>query len=614
MIKVYTSLAKRLILVSSLFLVFLFPIHYYGKADLVEHIKGYYNDPSIGKLRISDFSPYEASVIFPRDFSINKGGDNYTDLYRNHLGVDSNDNGTIIQYTGNSSALTNKIVKNTYKKHQISVFDANRETKNCGRLKVDTDIEIAKYDQVDHHLDRMAKKLIEQLENDDAFKDLRGFFKDDLPKQIMSNTLHHHFFKFSGTSVWLEQHGVHYMISRVLYNVKGSKRGPSLSLTYAQVFNEKWQEMRDVELVYPTRHPNSNDIVYKNGKFPSFLPIPFYSDSNFQPHRFYGAEDPRLLLVKNDMGVEEPLMVFNAFHRKIKDKVLVGENAMNITFGFYRSMFLCWPFQYQLGKVNVDDVRNPETDKVVYNKVIELRRENTERLSIQKNWTPFVDLSERDPYDKHIYFIYRWANLEILKCKLTDFDLNTESQCSFVYKRNPDLKENTAVGPMRGGTEMIPFNLHGHTAWIGFARAHIKKCGCGSSMYRPNLAVIVKHGDEYKISYLSSSITFDIPIVGWTNPKKLCRYNDPDALIPNGISAWETLGDDDYMTLTLSVADDSVHVIHIRNLLQKVKHLAKSEDPQRGFDENAVECTLKKSAQFCRSYGNEQKKLAEKKQ
>ncbi|KAK6459361.1 uncharacterized protein RJT20DRAFT_15435 [Scheffersomyces xylosifermentans] len=604
---VHLSRAKRLLLISCILFAFVFPIHYYGEFYIVSHIQSYYEDPRVEKLRISDFSPHERSVIFPRDFSIGIGDSNLTDLYRNHFSETINE-GKIIHYTGSSSPMSNNSMNSTFRKHSISVFDSNAEKENCKVSRMDTEIEIAKSKILDNDLDRIANQLLFQLDNDDAFKDLRGFFKDNIQKQMSANRLHYYLYKFLGTSVWLEQHGVHYMVSRIRYSAKGSKTGVSLNLIYAQVFNEKWEEMKDVELVYPSRHPESNEVVYKSGKFPAFLPVPFYSDSNF-PYKFYGPEDPRIFLVKNEMGLDEPLMVFNAYHRKINNQVLVKENAMNITFNFYRSMFFCWPFRYQLGKGGMDDIRNPETDNIIYNKVAELKRENIPRQNKEKNWAPFIDIHERDPYDKHIYFIYKWAKLDILKCKLTDLDKDGQSQCEYVYQRSPELESSTKVGPLRGGTEMIQFDLHGHSAWIGFARAHIDDCGCGSSMYRPNLAVLMKHGEEYKISYLSSFLTLDIPPQGWYSPKDFCRAGVPDVIIPNGISSWETSGDRDLMTLTLSVSDDSLHVLQLRNVLQKIMELAKSEESEKGYDENVVKCAIKKSIEFCKLYGEE--KLAE---
>lgn len=69
----------------------------------------------------------------------------------------------------------------------------------------------------------MATTLSYQLENDPAFQDLSPFFNDRLPHIIMRGELHKHIYKFAGTSVWLEQHGVHLMLSRVIYSQQGKK-------------------------------------------------------------------------------------------------------------------------------------------------------------------------------------------------------------------------------------------------------------------------------------------------------------------------------------------------------------------------------------------------------
>ncbi|KAG2733282.1 hypothetical protein G9P44_004272 [Scheffersomyces stipitis] len=566
-------------------------------------------DAGTNSLPISHYSHSEALVIFPKVYQHFTG--NFSELYREQYGYDFVNNADVIQYSGNSSSLSHYTINQKYKQHPVAVFDANTESEKCSEMKNTHNLQISGYDELNLNLDSMAKQLLHQLEHDESFIELRGFFKDDIKTQLRKRVLSKHFFKFAGTSVWLEDHGVHFMISRVQYSSGGSKSSPTMSLTYAQVFNEKWKELKDVELIVPSRTPNSDEpMVYKSMKFPSFLPIPFYHNVNFQDGRFYGPEDPRLLLVKNSMGREEPLMVFNAFQRKIDQTTLSEEGQMNVTFGFYRSMFLCWPFQFQMGKADVEGVRNDATDHIIYNKIVELRRENTHRLGIQKNWSPFIDLTERgDHYDKHIYFVYRWANLEILKCKLTDFSKNGESQCSFVYKRDPKLSEDADVGALRGGTELIQVDIGGDKAWVGFPRAHLMKCGCGMNMYRPNLAVLVQHGHDYKISHISSFMSLDIPVSGWRVPEKKCTKYEADVLIPNGISYWEKHGDDDYLSLTLSVADDSVHVIQIKNLLQQVKDMTKTENSNLGYHENSIECAIKMSEDFCKKYGNEQKKL-----
>lgn len=410
------------------------------------------------------------------------------------------------------------------------------------------------------------------------------------------------------------------MISRVIYSIPGNKRKAVSSFTYAQAFNADWVELKNVELIVNTRNP-LNQLELKKINFPKFLPIPFYNDAQFVNKVYYGPEDPRMMLVMNEDGIEEPVIVFNSYHRKIVDKKTLSEKEMTVLFDYYRSMFMCWPFRFQNGKLNVDGVANTATDGVEYNRVAELRRQGDARLKVQKNWTPFISHNEREQYghDKYIYFVYRWSKLEILKCSLSSL-VDGMSMCLFDYKRVLDLSKDE-VGPLRGGTEMINIRhipgadqllLPNKEIWIGFPRAHITKCGCGKDMYRPNLAVISKEADDsYKITQLSSFVSLDVEVYGWTNPKIVCAAKDANVLISNGISAWSYDGDVDYLTLSLSVADASNQIIHMKNVLNNlVKHTSILEvNPTQGFNDFAVDCAIKESTQFCKAFGTEMKEL-----
>lgn len=99
----------------------------------------------------------------------------------------------------------------------------------------------------------------------------------------------------------------------------------------------------------------------------------------------------------------------------------------------------------------------------------------------------------------------------------------------------------------------------------------------------------------------------------------LCHPKDPNALIPNGISHWDVstikLGKkyvtEDFVTLSLSVADATVHTIQIKNLLQNILSDTSvlSYNQKSGYTDDVVECSLKASNQFCAAYGKEQVKL-----
>ncbi|CAK7901086.1 beta-mannosyltransferase 2 [[Candida] anglica] len=494
----------------------------------------------------------------------------------------------------------------TYTTHTIETFDAVKNLKDGGGtcspdLMKTLAVEITRTYSLASDMNQVVARLAEQIREEPPMKELRDFFlledgQSSLEQHVEAGDCAKYWLRFAGTSVWLEEYRVHFMVSRVMYLPSGYKRGQLLSLTYGQLFDEHWRELHNTELVIPSNKMDGSQpahIEYRLMKFPSFLPVPLYHNAKFTKSRWYGAEDPRIILVKNDAGFEEPLIVYNQYHRKVHREEPMDEQQSGqgqdqdqdqdqrqdthsiIKFKFYRSIFMSWAFQFQRGKVNVDGMSNPLYDSNLYLRTAELRRSHSRRLAVEKNWTPFVNPSQRSKLgaastttsgggDHMIYFIYRWKHLEILKCQLTGFQ--GYSLCEFEYKRDPDLPENEPVGELRGGTQMlnlrdvIKHGIRGESPsdiesisdsivprnkeiWLGFARAHLGKCGCGFSMYRPNLAVITRDNDvnEYKITQLSSYITLNVDVPGWEDPKILCAPRDANALIPNGIAHWSIL-------------------------------------------------------------------------
>ncbi|KAL7665441.1 Beta-mannosyltransferase 1 [[Candida] zeylanoides] len=589
--------------------------------------------------------------------------------------------------------LTEEILKEHYRHHAIKMYDGVRDLREdwsqCSTDLMKTlELEISRDFVLKDDIDTIVRRLLHQMQTQPEMRELQSFFKDGaLQKQLDEGTAKRHWIKFAGTSIWLEEYKVHMMLSRMLYLPKeGDKRSQTVSLTYTQLYNEHWDELTDTELVVPTNAQHSHttaDDAANNGatrgdnagnaaaaasaagmspnynfrtlSFPSFLQIPFYFNTDFTNKRWYGPEDPRVVLVRNPLGYDEPVVVYNAFHRKVAKEESDSENETKLSYNFYRSMFMTWPFQTQRGKSNVDGSVTAGNNDNVYMRTVELKRSGVGRLKTQKNWTPFLDTTDREEGggDRHIYFIYRWHNLEILKCDLTRFDGNT-AQCEFAYRQQGDkIGDDADVGALRGGTQLIglkdiimesfPENTpsrrnaqaiskrllpEGKQVWIGFARAHISGC-CGNAMYRPNLAVITREDGEFKVSQLSSYMSLDIDVFGWTRPEYKCERRDANALIPNGIAAWRITelgetGEDsnniavnDYLTLSLSVSDETIQIVHIRNLLnmllkqtsitRKVRKDVNDHGSRKtvpvGFNNDVVKCAMDESFQFCKAYG-----------
>lgn len=555
-------------------------------------------------IRISQVKT-KGMVILPKAFP-NK--DLYTKL---------NPAASVVHYQNYSSDPLNNIDLEParFHSHEFITFSKTRNTIN---------VDVSAMSPMDDDI----TPIIQQFVNSDSpmFREIYPYIKDDIDLQIANGEINKHWYKLAGTSVWLEQYGVHFMISRIVYSSSGVRNIPQFSLTYAQVFDETWAELEEVSLVVPSTFPHHDLIVgdtpFATLKYPQVLPVPTLHDPHHSHRRYYGPEDPRLLLVKNN-GYEEPLIVFNAHHGKITQKVRTNEFDENLHWEYYRSMFVCWPWQFQQGKRNIQELADDTTDHVTYLKVLELRRDGLPRVAIQKNWTPFIDFEERTQlgYDKYIYFVYRWSDLEILKCELQQ----DTSKCNFIYRMNKELDGEAPVGPLRGGTEMINVNslVHdsglsnrlqlpsGYQIWIGFARAHLKDCGCGKTMYRPNLVVIVKDGsNQYKIELISSFVSLDVTMIGWDldHPQQVCTEHGQSVFIPNGISSWSIRDFDDatndfndYMTLTFSLSDVTIDSIQLKGVLKQV--LAVLAPEEGGYDNQNVDAALEESTAFCQEFG-----------
>lgn len=592
---------------------------------------------------VTDFKPIDKMVIFPTKFP----QVNLSIYYKEHMG--DWPSGNVFRHVplpqeGTeflTSPLTEDIAKSEFHKHAMKVFHGSKEEFNgldqCSSLKEDVEFEVSEPRHLDVSVDKIVRKLFK--EKDDYLEDLSPLFSG-VEKQFEEKTVEKHWFRFAGSSVWLEEYGVHLMISRLLYSPKGIRNAPLVSLAYAQLYNDKWEELDDTELIVPTNNPNfgeelrSTEQLFAAAKYPQVLKIPAFHDARKQDNKFYGTEDPRTILVQNSNGYQEPLVVFNAYHRKVdkEEENESDESLITLKFGFYRSIFVAWPWQLQKGKANAEGILNDSRDDQIYNRIVEMKRKEHPRLEKQKNWAPFISHQDRQTFkhDRYIYFIYRWANLEILRCDLSSI-AGSHSDCESVFKMNPKMDENEPAGDLRGGTQLVNINdLLANNAnkhvnsetyplpekkeiWIGFARAQLKDCGC-DRIYRPNVVMITKEEDNYDISHVSSFVSMGIPVLGWdlNDQTTLCTAG-PNALIPNGISmvsfktvkTEETVVTEDYITMAYSVADYTVETINIKGLLNKLFTMGSTPLKNAfGSNNNNVDCAVEGSRDFCKAYGD----------
>ncbi|CAH2356094.1 hypothetical protein CLIB1423_55S00122 [[Candida] railenensis] len=97
----------------------------------------------------------------------------------------------------------------------------------------------------------------------------------------------------AGSSDWLEDYGVHLMIRGLMCSSISQRNAPILSLTYAQVFDSDWNELKDTHLV---TSDDSKSLESGSLKFPSFVKVPLYHDLSSLVERYYGPEDLRITL------------------------------------------------------------------------------------------------------------------------------------------------------------------------------------------------------------------------------------------------------------------------------------------------------------------------------
>lgn len=524
-----------------------------------------------------------------------------------------------------------------------------KEEEICKRLEYESEFHVSKQAFLLADFERVQKTLKESPEYNKLIEEANKKFEPTIPME-------HRWFRFAGSSVWLPQYELHYMVSRILYTPSGIPNKSFVSFLYIQLFDKNWVEMDETTLTVPYEKKIIRSVTNSDGSvtealletklgsrevtYPAFLPISFDVQMEVPSGKYYfGPEDPRILLRKNSLGFEEPLIVFN-----MKNNNLIK-----------RVMYLYLPFSNHL------QILKKRSEPYAY---------------VEKNWTPFISKANPDK----INFIYSIDPLEILTC-----DVETAT-CDFLQKA---LKEDfNYVGPLRGGTQLVnlPFdNLmpdhildkyrlpKNRNVYIGWARAHLNKCGCGESMYRPNMIILVEDYNPeedrfyYKLSDISEYVDFNAYVPPWTIPKKdengnlveLSEAKDCDGrnvLIPNSIAYWEIesvikdttlylrkffdriptdeqiidanahkvikyaprdsidirLSFNDYMGVTLSAADSDVSIVHIKGLLNYILNLPSLFDEStlvlgiskfqpRGHDLNN-KCAMSSSRKYCIKY------------
>lgn len=608
-----SKLEKVLLLVGvGAFVLFLFHFFHYDDS----HVQRLVNSVSTPKQTTPGVIDANY-ILFPGRYSLNETG------LREHLANTSSKDWKIVKVRQKDTKLVETFVKDPYVAHQdFSLYSSSAlEQNQCdAKFNVTVDsLKVSKRTPIPADFRYILEHVVREhdIYKDPYYKDIAPLIMDHIREELKQDFIHPFWFRLAGSSVWLKDHNVHLVISRFVFSDKLKKNDPQVSLTLGQIFDENWNELRDVRLVFPTNAIDDETApIFKSGSqsfslylFPRILPIPFYHDYGKDNGKLFGPEDPRLMLVKNPDGYEEPLIVFNAQHYRFdKKKSKREENGEGTSLDAreemekvrYRSMFFTLPFQLQRSK-RVDLEENKRADHKWFAKTKEIHVENMKKDTTNKNWTPMVSSTSSltfNDYDDNILFVTQLDNLKVVRCSIYTDD----TSCHQMYNSNGD------VGMLRGGTPFININTliaqqhpemlnelfpTGREVFIGISRANLKSCGCSTNFYRPNIVVITKDqasyydhktGEDktkffYKVSHVSSSLSLEVEMDPWLpeDPKSVC--GNTNALIPNGIGSWnidslKKVGDrweiDDSMSLALSVADNSVDRVYLLGVLNAV--------------------------------------------
>jgi hypothetical protein len=354
----------------------------------------------------------------------------------------------------------------------------------------------------------------------------------------------------SGSSVWMPDHGVYLMVTRVAFGPDWWL--PDISFLRGQIYSEAWEALDGYELQW-----NNKTIT-----FPHIFDIPIPTHAN---SKAMGTEDPRVILEDNVPNAE-PVIIFNMLAPMTDWK---------------RAMWLYRPFTGHLTVMTIMDIYRARSDT-------------------EKNWAPFFvpEYSETEPDlrvpNRHIHFIYRNKQLVVLRCSL---DSGT---CIWAFEQTiPEglfLPHKEEGGDLRGGTNFIPVPLHlpSRTSrlanvYLGFPRTHIES-GCGA-FYRPELVVLIRVDDDFFFTFASESIDFGNALIQLEPHESACSRGR--IMIPMSIARWDLLSDiparstdkephvlspfvntdmeTDVVTATFSVDDKSIQVMRIAGLLAFIR-------------------------------------------
>lgn len=342
--------------------------------------------------------------------------------------------------------------------------------------------------------------------------------------EIVNRTWTH----MSGSSVWLPEHNVFLLVTRVLFYTNGCRANPVISFLRGQLYSPEWEHLENYTLRW-----KGEDFMF---------PTIFSVASDYETGGgFYGPEDPRVVLEEGKEGAE-PVIVFN----------MIGQAS-----DWRRAMYIYRPFSKHTKILTISDRNREETEK---------------------NWSPFFLASESTQPSEFIHFVYSFEPLQILKCHLRCGD------CEFVFKQEVPSNSLTHYkkddGSLRGGSNFVPVPIPRSSPhqqmgmYAAFHRTTIFT-DCGGKFYRPEFVVMINIGSQFHLAFTSQPVSFGSTMIELTPEDDPCKKGA--ILLPMSIAQWNTTDRQDVMTMTFTVDDQTVQAARIHGLLSFVHGLPHSQ-------------------------------------
>lgn len=423
-----------------------------------------------------------------------------------------------------------------------------------------------------------------------------------------------HWYKNSGSSVWLPDEQLHMVASTVMYAPR-SKNEVLASFIRLQLFDADWKEVKGRRIRYSdvketevdkvlTEYTKTNEDRHLDRisfRFPSIISIPIDAKSN---KGTIGPENPRVLFKDGEYS-SEPVIIFNMIS------------------GGKRNMFSVFP------------LRAPQGPKLLH-PIVKFKNIGNDALTTlksDKNWTPFFDglkIGDSKTSKGSMYFAYTLDPLVIFKCSL-DSGKCTKIQDNIKF--SSFAKQGDAY--LRGGTPFTPVprqiiqTLNDGDfqkrlqMWVGFPKVLIKNNKCGKNIYRSTFALLIKEDGVFRIELITSPIDFGLP-----NASKCPSSVDESSIISaQGISFWDLAAsgnsDDkgsvplynDYMGLIVGESYSKIEMVVIKNVLNyamgvysKGKYMFGEYELEGGVaprTQKVCECGLAEALRYATNLGTE---------